>query len=319
MALQGQRIGWIGAGRMGVVLASRLLRAGCDVSVWNRTREKAEPLAERGGRIVDAPADLAGCDVVVTIVSNSEVFEKVTLGDGGLLTRNAAAPRVLVDASTVSADASERVRAEAEKRGCTLLAAPVSGNPRVARTGWLSVVVSGPEDAYREVEPLLRLFGRHVSYVGEGDRARLVKICHNLLLGVTAQMLAETSILAQQGGVSRAAYLQFINNSVMGSVFSRYKTPAYVNLNYKPTFTSHLLRKDFELGLAAARELDVPLPVSALTHQLIVQLSASEFADDDFATLLEQEARAAGVAVSPEDVPVSDGLDPLDDLGSDAP
>ncbi len=318
MEVQKPTVGWIGAGRMGVALASRLLRAGYDLAVWNRTRAKAEPLEERGARIVGSPADLAGRDVVVTMVANSEVFEMVTIGAGGLLTAEAA-PRILIDSSTVSADASARVRAEAEKRGCALLAAPVSGNPKTATTGWLSVVASGPEDAFAEVRPLLETFGRHVTYVGEGDTARLVKICHNLMLGVTAQMLAETTLLAQAGGVARSDYLEFINNSVMGSVFSRYKTPAYVTLDYTPTFTSHLLRKDFELGLSAGRELDVPLPVSALTHQLVVELSNSEHADLDFASLIEQLARAAGMEIEPEDVPVGDGLEALDDLGTDAP
>jgi 3-hydroxyisobutyrate dehydrogenase len=318
MASEEQTVGWVGAGRMGVALASRVLRAGYDVSVWNRTRAKAEPLAERGARIVESPVDLGGCDVVVTMVSSDEVLESVTLGEKGALTGERA-PRFLVDSSTVSAEASERVRVEAAKRGCTLLAAPVSGNPKSATTGWLTVVASGPEDAFEALRPLLETFGRHVTYVGEGDAARLVKICHNLMLGVTAQMLAETTLLAEASGVSRAAYLEFFNASVMGSVFTRYKAPAYVRLDYRPTFTSHLLRKDFELGLAAARELNVPLPVSALTHQLVMELSNSEHADLDFATLIEQLARAAGRRLEPEDVPVPDGLEPLDDLGTDSP
>jgi 3-hydroxyisobutyrate dehydrogenase len=311
-------VGWIGAGRMGVVLAARLLNAGYDVAVWNRTPDKAAPLVERGARLVDKPAELAECDVVVTMVSSSEVFEKVTLGEAGLFTANGAAPQVLIDSSTVSEEASERVRSEAAKHGCTLLAAPVSGNPKAAKAGLLSVVVSGPEDAYQQVASLLDVFGQHVTYAGEGDRARLVKICHNLLLGAIAQTLAETTVLAEQGGVSRAAYLDFINNSVMGSVFIRYKTPALVHLDYTPTFTSHLLRKDLELGLAAARELDTTLPLTALVHQLVVQLSTSPLADMDFAALLDQQARAAGLELRPEDVPVSDGLEP-DELGRDAP
>lgn len=318
MAAGGRTVGWVGAGRMGVALASRLLRAGYDVSVWNRTRAKAEPLQARGATVVDSPADLATCDVVVTMVADSDVLEAVTTGEGGVLAGDVV-PRFLVDASTVSVEASGRVRAHADARGCAMLAAPVSGNPKTARTGWLSVVASGPEEAFEAVRPLLQTFGRHVTYVGEGDAARLVKICHNLMLGVTAQMLAETTLLAQAAGVTRAAYLDFLNHSVMGSVFSRYKAPAYVQLDYEPTFTSHLLRKDLELGLAAGRERDVPLPVSALTHQLVVQLSNSAHADLDFAALLEQLAAAAGMQLAPEDVPVSDGLDPLDDLGSDLP
>ena len=307
-----QRIGWIGLGRMGVELATRLLSAGLDVAVWNRTPAKAEPLVALGARMVGSPAELADRDVVVTMVSDSEVFEQVTLGERGLLNGKGAAPGTVVDSSTVSLQSSERVRVEAAKRGSALVSAPVSGNPKVARAGRLSVVASGPEDAYRRVRPILELFGNNVAYVGEGERSRLVKICHNLVLGVTTQVLAETLVLAERGGISRSAYLDVINHSVMGSVFSRYKTPALVNLDYTPTFTSHLLRKDFELGLAAARELDVPVPVSALVHQLVVALSNGELADADFAALLEQQAQAAGMKLTPENVEVSDWLEDAD-------
>ncbi|WP_166351408.1 NAD(P)-dependent oxidoreductase [Phytoactinopolyspora limicola] len=302
------KVGWIGLGRMGMELAQRLLAAGLDVAVWNRTAAKAQPLVERGARAVETPADLAACDVVVTMVSASDVLEEVTLGEKGLFAGSGSAPAVLIDSSTVSAQASQRVRERAASRDCALVAAPVSGNPKVARAGRLSVVTSGPRAAYELVLPVLELFGESVTYVGEGERSRLVKICHNLLLGVTTQVLAETLVLAERGGVRRSAYLDFLNHSVMGSVFSRYKTPALVNLDYTPTFTSHLLRKDLELGLDEGRQLDVPLPVVSLVHQLVTQLSTSELADADFAALLTQQARAAGVELEPEDVDVSDCL-----------
>jgi 3-hydroxyisobutyrate dehydrogenase len=313
MALQGQTVGWIGTGRMGHELVLRLLGRGVDVSVWNRTRAKAEPLVEHGATIVDRPADLADRDIVVTMISSSDVFEQVTLGEGGVLTREDVAPSVLVDSSTISAEASQRVRAAAAKRGCDLLAAPVSGNPNVVRSGRLSVVASGPNSAFEKAEPILAMFGHKVTYVGQNDAARLVKICHNLMLGVMTQCLVETTLLAERGGISRADYLEFINSSAMGSVFSRYKSPALVNLDYTPTFTSHLLRKDFELGLSSARDLDVTLPLAALVHQLIVGLSNSELADQDYAALLELGARTSGMALQPENVEVDDGLAPIDD------
>jgi 3-hydroxyisobutyrate dehydrogenase-like beta-hydroxyacid dehydrogenase len=311
-----KRIGWIGVGRMGFELATRLLRSGHDVSVWNRTRAKAEPLTELGATVVDTPADLADHDIVVTMVSSSDVFELVTVGERGLLTRDGTAPKVLVDSSTISEAASERVRAAAQRVGTQVLAAPVSGNPKVVRSGRLTVVASGPPEAFDLAEPVLASFGRKVTYVGGADAARLVKICHNLLLGITAQTLAEITVLAERGGVARSDFLEFINSSVMGSVFSRYKTPAIVNLDFTPTFTSHLLRKDFELGLAAARELDVPLPIAALAHQLVTHMIGQGFGDTDFIALLEIEARGAGLTMEPENIDVSDGLEPVDELGA---
>ena len=315
MAQDVHTIGWIGSGRMGLELAARLIRRGYDLSVWNRTREKAQPLVDMGAGLVDTPADLADRDIVITMVSSSDVFELVTLGEHGLLTREGVSPRVLVDSSTISEAASERVRAAAAKVGTRVLAAPVSGNPNVVRAGRLTTVASGPKEAFDLVEPVLATFGQKVTYVGDDDAARLVKICHNLLLGITSQVLAEITVLAERGGVARSDFMEFINSSVMGSVFSRYKTPAIVNLDYTPTFTSHLLRKDFELGLAAARVLDVPLPTAALVHQLVVQLIGLGHGDDDFISLLDAEARGAGHTLVPEDIEVGDGLDAVDELG----
>jgi 3-hydroxyisobutyrate dehydrogenase len=304
-----RRLGWVGAGRMGVALAGRLLAAGHQLSVYNRTRAKAEPLADQGATVVDSPSELSGCDVVFTILAGDDDFKSVVM-DGVLAAERP--PAIVVDITTVSPDASAEVRAAAEARGTALLAAPVSGNPKVARAGGLTIVVSGPEDAYREVEPLLEQLAAGVTYVGDGDNARLAKICHNLMLGVVSQCLAEIVVLAEKGGMSRAAFLEFLNNSVMGSTFTRYKSPAYVNLDFTPTFTPLLLRKDFDLGLAAARELDVPMPVAAATQQAVQALIGQGYVDTDFAALLELQARNSDLELGVEDAEVPDGL-------SDAP
>jgi 3-hydroxyisobutyrate dehydrogenase len=144
--------------------------------------------------------------------------------------------------------------------------------------------------------------------VGEGDTARLVKLAHNLVLGVVTQALAETAVLAERAGVPRAAYLEFLNASVLGSVFSRYKTPALVRLDLTPTFTTELLAKDLDLGLAAGRALGVPLPVSATVQQLVRAALGRGHGGEDFAALLVEQARSAGLEPVPEDVEVDDGL-----------
>ncbi|MFD0856622.1 NAD(P)-dependent oxidoreductase, partial [Actinomadura adrarensis] len=183
-----------------------------------------------------------------------------------------------------------------------------SGNAKVVRAGKLSLVVSGPRATFERVEPLLDHFGRGATYVGEGERARLVKIAHNVMLGVVTQTLAEITVLAEKGGVPRHAFLEFLNNSVMGSAFTRYKSPAFVNLDYKATFTPVLLRKDFDLGLEEARRLGVSVPVTALTAQLIQAAVATGRVDEDFAILLDLEAAASGLDLVPENVEVDDGL-----------
>jgi 3-hydroxyisobutyrate dehydrogenase len=301
-------LGWIGTGRMGYVLVSRLLERGCDVTVYNRTRAKAEPLTRLGARIVDEPEDLADRDIVITSVAGSDDFAAVTTGPRGVLSNGGRVPAVVIDSSTVSIEVSQAIRAAAEPLGTALLAAPVSGNPKVARAGKLTMAVSGPRAAYEMCLPYLEMLGAGVSYVGEGERARLVKICHNLVLGVVTQILAETTVLAERGGISRADYLEFLNDSVMGSTFSRYKTPAFVNLDFTPTFTGHLLRKDFELGLEVGRRQNVPMPVSALVHQIVVNLIGNGLGDKDFASLLELEARGANLTLEPDHRAVADGL-----------
>jgi 3-hydroxyisobutyrate dehydrogenase len=303
-------IGWIGAGRMGARLVERLLAQGCDVAVWNRTAAKAAPLAELGATVVGAPADLADRDIVFTMVAGSDDFQAVTTGPGGVLTHPDAAPAVLVDSSTVSAEASAAVRAVAAGRGTALLAAPVSGNPKVVKAGRLTVVASGPRDAYERALPYLERFGRGVTYVGEGDAARLVKICHNLLLGVVAESMAEIAVLAERGGVPRREFFEFLNASVMGSTFSRYKTPAYINREYSPTFTLELLRKDFDLGLDAGAEMGVPLPTMQVVRGLVQEAIDAGHTGVDFAALLEVAAARAGLDMAVDDGPVADGLAP---------
>jgi 3-hydroxyisobutyrate dehydrogenase-like beta-hydroxyacid dehydrogenase len=303
------RLGWLGTGRMGSALALRLLTAGCDLSVYNRTKAKAEPLGARGATVVATPADLGAADIVFVTVGASDDLIDVLLGPRGLIS-GSSVPATVVDCSTVAADASQRVRKRLAERGTALLAAPVMGNARVARAGLATLAVSGPEETFQQVRPYLDLLGAGVTYVGDGETARIVKLCHNLLLGVVTQTLAEVTILAQQYGVSRHTLLKCLNNSVMGSTFSRYKTPALVNLDFHPTFTANLLRKDFDLGLAAAREREVPLPVAALVHQLVQSLVGRGYGDEDFATLLRMQADSAGVPLVSEEVAVPDGLEP---------
>ena len=302
-------IGWIGTGRMGFPMATRLLKAGCRVSVFNRTRAKAEPLTALGAEIVDSPAALAGREIVFTMVLGPDDLRAVTTGPNGLLARGKPTPQILVDCSTVSEEASAEVRGAAAKLGTAMLAAPVSGNGRVVQAGKLSLVVSGPRASYDEALPYLQALGSGVSYVGEGEVSRAIKICHNVFLGVLLQALSEVTVLAEKSGVPRHAFLDFINKSVLGSTFTRYKTPGLVKLDFAPAFTAAGLRKDLDLGLTAARALEVPLPFAAQARENLQSLIGQGYRDNDFAALILLQAKAAGLALAPEDVPVNDGLD----------
>lgn len=300
-------VGWIGVGRMGFPMAKRLLDAGCDVSIYNRTRSKAEPLEAAGGKIVDSPKDLADRDIIFTMVSTSDDLVAVTFGENGVFTAEAK-PKLLIDCSSISEIASADIRARAAEIGIDMLASPVSGNGKVVKAGKLTIVTSGPRAAFEMAEPFLNQVGRGVTYVGEGELARMVKICHNLLLGVVTQCLAEITVLAEKGGVARHDTLEFINNSVMGSMFSRYKTPSFVNLDLTPTFTPILLRKDLDLGLKAGENLGVDLPVTSTTRDMVQRAIDAGYTDVDFSVLLQEQAKASGLDIQPENIDVDSGL-----------
>ena len=253
-ALKTTKLGWIGTGRMGYEMAARLARAGCSVTAWNRTRAKAEPLAQYGVKITDQLATLADCDIVFTMVSTSKDLTAVLEGSEGLFSNPSIRPRIIVDCSSISMEASAKLRERLSSAGVEFLASPVSGNAKVIKAGKLSVVCSGPQHVFEECRPFIDVFGAGgVSYVGSGELSRIAKICHNVFLGVITQSLAEITVLAEKAGLSRHAFLQFMNDSVMGSVFTRYKTPAFVNLDFHVTFTPELLRKDLDLGLEDRR------------------------------------------------------------------
>jgi 3-hydroxyisobutyrate dehydrogenase len=307
-AASGTRVGWIGIGRMGYAMAERLAKGGADLTVWNRTRSKAEPLAQHGAKVAAALPELAACDIVFCMVSTWDDVKEVVAGAGGLLSNPEGVPRLLVECSSISLEGSAELRRLLQARDVQMLAAPVSGNAKVIKAGRLSFVCSGPKAAFDAALPYLKMIAPAASYVGEGELARIVKICHNVFLGVVTQSLAEITVLAQKAGVPRHAFLDFMNQSVMGSTFTRYKTPAFVNLDFKITFTPHLLRKDLDLGLDAGRRFEVPMPLASLTRDIVQTLIGHGMTEEDFAQLLVLQAEASGLKLEPENAPVNDGL-----------
>ena len=310
-------IGWIGMGRMGFPMAERLVKAGYSLKVWNRTRSKAEPLEKAGAILVDSPADLSGVDVLATMVSTGRDVEELYFGEAGVLS-GGGVPKIFLDFSSIGVDQSAEIRSRLLEVGAQLVCCPVSGNGKCVKAGKLSAVASGPEDSFKQVEEIIsKIAVMGVSYVGEGELARFCKIAHNVMLGVVTQNLAEITILAQKAGVPRQAFLDFMNNSVMGSVFTRYKTNAFINLDWTTTFTPALLRKDLDLGLAAGRELNVPMPVTATTREALqahfgaasLKNDPAAYLEEDFAAILETVALGAGIQLESENTPYPTGLE----------
>ena len=298
-----QKLGWIGAGRMGYAMAERLAKGGCDIAVWNRTRDKALPLEKSGAKVVNQLDELSTKDILFVMVSTYDDVKEVlakALAKGK--------PKMVVECSSISLEGSAELRQMLKGKGIEYLAAPVSGNAKVIKAGKLTFVVSGPKSAYETAKPYLDMMGVGSSYVGQGELARIAKICHNVMLGVVIQNLCEITVLAQKAGMPRHAFLDFLNKSVMGSMFTRYKTPALVNLDFHVTFTPKLLRKDLDLGLDAGKEFEVPMPLTSLTRDLLQQMIGHGMTEEDFSTLLLMQAKASGLELKPENVKVSDGL-----------
>jgi len=302
-------VGWIGLGRMGEAMVRRLLKAGHEVAVWNRTSAKAEKLREAGARVVADKRDLTSCGAVFTSVSTTEDLKEVLFGPAGLAS-GTALPTLVIDCSSISQEGSAEIRAKLEGMGIGYLCAPVSGNPKVCRAGKLSVVASGPKPLYERVLPWLGALGRSTLWVGEGELARIWKIAHNTFFGVIIQSLCEITVLAEKAGIPRHVFLQSINESVVGSMYTKYKTPMLVNLTFdQVTFTSRLLLKDMDLGLGAAHAHGVATPCAAVSRESIAAIAGRGHENVDFAVLLMEVARNSGLEPKPENVSVSDGLE----------
>jgi len=289
---------------MGYAMAERLAKGGCDIAVWNRTKEKAQPLEKYGAKVVNQLEELSTRDILFVMVSTYDDVKEVI----GKALASGRKPKMVVECSSISLEGSAELRKALAAKGVEYLAAPVSGNAKVIKAGKLTFVVSGPKAAYEAARPYLDMMGTGSSYVGEGELARIAKICHNVMLGVVIQNLCEITLLAQKAGMPRHAFLDFLNKSVMGSMFTRYKTPALVNLDFHVTFTPKLLRKDLDLGLDAGREFEVPMPLTSLTRDLLQQMIGRGMTEQDFSTLLLMQGEASGIELKPENVQVGDGL-----------
>ncbi len=275
-------MGLIGLGNMGSAFAERLLDAGYQLVVHNRSRRKTEPLTERGAAVAESAADLAGAvDIVLTSLSDDDAFESIAAS----VIAAGRPGTVLVDMSTVSPSASARVAALAERASVLYVRAPVSGNPSVVRAGNLSFIVSGPSTAFERAEPVLLAIGPTIHLVGEAEQARIVKLAINLVIAGLAQLMSEALVLGEASGVSRAALLETMGNSAAGAPFVRYKTEALLHDDYSATFTTNLMEKDVDLVLEAAEAAHVRLPLAGEIKALVRSAIEAGYGDDDFMAL----------------------------------
>ena len=267
-------------------------------------------MAEHGATLADARAELAACDIVFTMVSTTDDLKQVLFDDGGVAA-GGRKPKVVVDCSSISDTGSAEIRARLEGLGVAYLCAPVSGNAKVAKAGKLLVVASGPKALYDDAAAASsQALGRKVMWVGEGELARIWKIAHNTMFGVVIQNLCEITVLAEKAGIPRHVFLESINDSVLGSMYTRYKTPALTNLTFdQVTFTPQAAAEGHGPGprrREGARRVDARRCRHARSRWRAWWAAAYD--DVDFAVLLVETAKDAGLELKPEDVQVDDGL-----------
>jgi 3-hydroxyisobutyrate dehydrogenase-like beta-hydroxyacid dehydrogenase len=288
-----REVGLVGLGKMGQAFAERLLDAGYDVTVFNRTAGREEELVARGARW---GGELGELEVCLSSLADDDALDAWA----GRFTELRPGA-VLVEMSTVSVAASRKLGDALAEAGVRYLRSPASGNPAAVRAGTAALIVSGDRGVFDEVEPLLRAITPTVRYVGTGDAARVVKLTFQILIVGTAALLAEAVVLGEAAGVEREALLDAIGASVVGSTFVKYKSEPLLRDDYTATFTSALMQKDVDLVFDLAGEAGVDLPATREIAALLDATARNGHADEDFmAMLLELKDRAAAATTHRE-------------------
>ena len=286
----------LGLGSMGAAIARRLEAAGDDLRVYNRSPGPVTEFAERGVRLGRTPAETAaGADVAITMLADGPAVEAVLLGEDGALGAPDP-PAMVIDMSTIDVPTSAQIASRAREAGVEYLRAPVSGNPGVVAAGNLTILVSGEATAFERARPILERIGPTLFHVGDGEQARVMKLALNLMVGATAQLLAEALVLGQANGLDREQMLEVIGASAVGSPLVKYKSAALAAEDYTSTFSARLMHKDLRLVVECANAADVPVPVTALVQQLLQGCIGSGVGELDFAVLIPRLAREAGLA-----------------------
>ena len=288
-------LGFVGLGTMGGKMVRRLLDAGHTVTGYNRTKSRADWLLEMGMLWGDTPRQVAEtADVTFTMVANTQALEAVTGGPDGILA--ALGPgKVFIDMSTVSPAVSRALSVQVREHGAQMLDAPVSGSAVTLDAGQLSVMVGGEYEVYEAMKPILEDIGPTVNYVGENGLAATMKVAVNLSLPIQILSFCESLLLAEKSGIPREAALTALLNSVLASPALKYRFPLAVDPPEEPLFDVTMMQKDLMLALDMGRDLEVPMPTSAITNEYLNVCRAQGFSDQDFAILYTVMRRMAGL------------------------
>jgi len=285
----------VGLGVMGSRMVKRLLDAGHGVTGYNRTKSKAQWLLDAGMKWADTPRGVAqAAEITITMVTNTQALQAVTSGADGIL-GGLDAGKIYVDMSTVSPAASRELAKKVEAKGAQMLDAPVSGSVSTLEEGKLSIMVGGRKETCERARPILEAIGPKVTYVGANGLAVSMKIATNLSLAVQMLAFSEGVLLAEKSGIDRQTAVEVLLNSVIASPMVKYRGPFVLDMPDEAWFDVNMMQKDLLLALEMGRQLDVPLPTTAITNEMLTAARGMGLADKDFAILFEVLARMAGV------------------------
>lgn len=289
------KIGWIGLGNMGAPMSKNLMKAGFDVTVWNRTKAKAQPVLDEGASWANSPKEIAEkCDYVFTMVSDGQVLQAVNFGDNGIIA-GLSSGKTVIDMSTVSPEESAKVNEAIEAKGCKFLRAPVTGSTVLAANASIGILASGDKASYDKVLSCFEAMGKNQFYLGTGEEARTMKLALNMMIGTSMQMLAETMVLAEKAGLDWKQTLEVIGGSAVASPLVGYKVGPVSKKDYTAAFSVKLMEKDFDLALATAKQFGASLPITAMTRQFLASADALGKGDKDFSVLVELAEELSGV------------------------
>ena len=287
-------LGFVGLGVMGSRMVKRLLDAGHTVTGYNRTRSKAQSLLDAGMKWGDtARAVAAAADVTLSMVANTQALQAVTSGPDGILA-GLSGGKIYIDMSTVSPAAIRELAKQVKAKGAEMLDAPVSGSSITLEEGKLSFMVGGQREVFEKALPYLQAIGPKATYVGGHGLAASMKIATNLSLAVQMLAFSEGLLLAEKSGIARETAVEVLLNSVMASPMVKYRGPFVLQMPAEAIFDVNMMQKDLLLALEMGRQLDVPLPTTATTNEMLTAARGMGLADKDFAILFEVLARMAG-------------------------
>jgi 3-hydroxyisobutyrate dehydrogenase-like beta-hydroxyacid dehydrogenase len=288
-------LGFIGLGVMGGRLAKRLLDAGHSVTGYNRTRSKAQWLVDAGMAWGETPCAVAEtADIAFSMVTNTEALRSITEGPDGLLA-GLEAGKIYVDMSTVSPVFSRGLAKQVAAKGASMLDSPVSGSVVTLEEGRLSLMVGGDVDTFEKVKPILQEIGPKVTHVGANGLAVTMKIATNLSLAVQMLAFSEGVLLAEKSGIKRETAVEVLVNSVIASPMVKYRGPFVLEMPDEAWFDCYMMQKDMNLALELGRELNVPLPTTAVTNEFLTAARGMGLEKQDFAILFDVLAQMSGV------------------------